>query len=98
MPFRRVPIPQSQKNIVRQTARTAWRSTLTEKGCDHALAIWRFDKDLRLKIGSAWVQEGSGGPELGHALIDHWDAHGIVEPSSVYQRGEPGTIEDWDEG
>ena len=90
MPRFKNPIPQSQKNIVRQVARRAWRDT----NGDHATAIILFDNLLRREIGAAWLPEGH---ELGHELIDHWAAEGISEPSAVYQRGEPGAGQEWDD-
>jgi hypothetical protein len=90
MPRHKNPIPQSQKNIVRQVARKAWRDAACE--LDSATVI--FDNQLRREIGASWLAEGQ---ELGHELFDYWAAHGIAEPQSVYCRGEPGVLDEWDE-
>ena len=90
MPRHKNPIPQSQKNQVRQVARKAWR----DADCDIDSAVVIFDNQLRREIGASWLAEGQ---ELGHELFDHWAAEGIAEPQSVFARGEPGTNDEWDE-
>jgi hypothetical protein len=90
MPRRKSPIPQSQKNIVRQCARKAWR----DADCDIDSAVVIFDNQSRREIGASWLAEGQ---ELGHELFDYWAAEGIAEPQSVYCRGEPGVTEEWDD-
>jgi hypothetical protein len=91
MPFRRVPIPQSQKNQVRQVSRRAW----LESACDLDVSQLLVADRLHRAIGSKWLNEGV---LLSDELLGHWQEMGIVEPASVYQRGEPGTSDEWDEG
>jgi hypothetical protein len=83
------PIPQSQKNITRMAARSAWKdNTEAEKAKDDAIAR------IETKVVWQWQDEAR---QLASELIDHWNKRGILEPQATYVLGEPG-CEQWDEG
>jgi len=90
MAFRKVPIPQSQKNQVRLVARRAWM----ESACDLDLAQLLIADRLYRDIGAKWLNEAT---LLSDELLGYWQEIGIVEPQSVYCRGEPGVLEEWDD-
>lgn len=83
------PIPQSQKNIVRNIARRAWRTA----NCDAALANKEIDQRIGREIGGAWVLEGR---RIAGDLIDYWEENGITDPAAVFVAGEPG-MQNWDD-
>ena len=83
------PIPQSQKNIVRATARKAWRQCVGDAATAEVLAV----ELIRREIGGAWIIEAN---QLAIDLLGYWQENAITEPASIYVAGEPG-CGGWDE-
>lgn len=82
-------IPQSQKNIVRQCARRAWRKCFA----DVVTAKQLGETYVCREVGGDFVDDGT---ELNNELIDYWHANKITEPAAVFVAGEPG-MREWDE-
>jgi hypothetical protein len=84
-----LPIPQSQKNIVRLITLKAWRRSNREMASAESIA----HNDMPRDVGACFLEPAN---ELATNLLRHWDKNKIYEPAAVFVAGEPG-CEGWDE-
>lgn len=75
-------IPDSQRQIVRNVTRKAWRVSAG----DSTLAKQLLGQYLAREIGAAWLNEGY---RIGSALIEHWEENGVSAPTVQWIEGEP---------